>query len=307
MKCLIKSLDGIVDNPNLKKYDTLIVRIREVGNRTAIIPGCFCKLTGGYFSDSTYTEDNGTEGFKSGTVYMVITSNDATIELSDYSMASGTIDFHNNKYVVDINDALSNTDTRLTAALFGYDGTSSSGNGAVLKGSLADIIPYTQKLVLSGCTGAVRGATIDDIIINYANENNLKQLNIHATPIRLHTEALAGKYYLEILPSNTIIGELKYFADVVTTTLQISNTGWKYLTGSVEDYVQRVFANESELDPEIYPKRRTFRVRARTSMNITLGGVPVVSQIPADPFPTYVRFTWTDNYPIDGEITLTTE
>lgn len=305
MKCLIKSLAGTVDNPNLKKFDTVTVRMRIPGNYTMDIPGCYCRITGGYFSDSTYTLEGDTEGYKTGTIYMVITG-EATIELSDYSLASGTFKASGNRYVVDINDILSNTNTRLTSVLLGYDGTASSGNGATIKGDFSAATPYVQKLVVSGCTGAVRGFTIDDIIINYATEDNLTHLNIYATPITLHTEALAGKYYLTILPSNITKGEFKYFADVVNTTIQFSNTGWRFVTGSVEDYIHRVFENEAELDPSIYPARRSVKVRVRSTMNITLNGVPVMQQITSDPLPTYVTFSWGDNYLIDGEITVTT-
>ena len=305
MKCLMKSLAAVVNNPNLKKFDTVIVRMRMAGNYTMSIPGCYCRITNGYFSDDTYTLEDGTEGYKSGTIYMV-TTGEATIELSEYSSASGTFKASSSKYVVDINDILSNTDTRLTMVQLGYDGTSTSGNGAVIRGDFASVVPFVQKLVVSGCTGAVRGFTIDNMIINYATAENLTHLNIYATPITLHTEALEGKYYLTILPSNVTRGEFKYFADVVNTTIQFSNTGLRYVTGSVEDYIHRVFENEATIDPEIYPARRSVKIRVRPTMGITLGGVPVIQQISSDPLPTYVTFSWGDNYLIDGEITVTT-
>ena len=313
MKCLIKSLNGVVNNPSLKKFDTVMIQLREAGLYNMRLPLCSAKLSSGFFTDSTGVSDYGTEIDPTSDTVYIKTEGPATLELSEYSLASGSLildvspnnaDYkRSNKVIVDINDITANSNTRLSVLRLGPPETGYTGEGAVLKGDLNSIMPYAEEMSLAGCSGATRRFVADDLIRTYATDANLTKLSLYATPCTINTECLIGKYYMTFYPPTNVIGDFKYFADIKNTYVVMSATAYKKVTGSIEDYILRSFANELE---EGYTSRRQLKLRARPTMAITFEGTPINELLPEE-LPTRVVFTWDNDWPITQEVTMTTE
>ena len=313
MKCLIKSLNGVVNNPSLKKFDTVMIQLREAGLYNMRLPLCSAKLSSGFFTDSTGVSDYGTEIDPTSDTVYIKTEGPATLELSEYSLASGSLildvspnnaDYkRSNKVIVDINDITANSNTRLSVLRLGPADTANTGDGAVLKGDLNSIMPYAEEMSLAGCSGATRRFVADDLIRTYATDANLTKLSLYATPCTINTECLIGKYYMTFYPPTNVIGDFKYFADIKNTYVVMSATAYKKVTGSIEDYILRSFANELE---EGYTSRRQLKLRARPTMAITFEGTPINELLPEE-LPTRVVFTWDNDWPITQEVTMTTE
>lgn len=285
-KCLVTTLKGIVNDDSLRKFDVITIEIPTAGDYQFIINGCKGILTNGYFSDSNYSENLGTTAELAGNVY-IVASADCKLELYNYSQIVDTFSIwrsgnaSNATIKCNLDEVFTNQ-AQLSEIRLGQPTSATSNTGSVCIGDIADIKPNVLTLNMGGCQ--VSG-TIDDVIRNYCTENNLTSLNIHATPITLHTEALAGKSYLTLLPSTSTRGNIKYYADIANTTLRWSNTSASYHTGSVEELIARAISIGSS------KREMAFQQRANAT-RVTYNGNPLTSYY--DNSKTYIKFTWDD-------------
>ncbi len=296
------NLNGEVKNDNLKYFDSTTVKISEEGNYSLIAYNCRAVVSGGHFTDSTYSEDLGDTIEAEGSFYITMEGK-GTLTLLNYSDIQNSLKLYSNKFTVDVEEVFAYVG-KLDSLQLGQMSTANSNTSSVLKGKLSNVNIDVKNLYLAGCSGIKED--ISDIVANIADEDTLNVLNIHATPIKVKTEALSGKYYMTFLPSNKTSGDIKYFADIVNTTIQISNSCGILLYGRIEDYVARNLSNRRSGYTE---KGNTLRLRFRRSLsNITLGDVPITSYIPeGDTDPSYIIFSWPDDYPTGGDITVSSE
>ncbi|MBR0166135.1 MAG: hypothetical protein IJQ13_04575 [Prevotella sp.] len=289
MKCLVTRLNAVVDNDNLKKFDTLCVDISAPGNYSITCTGGTGVVSGGYFSDSTYTDNDGTTMELGGNVYFTITESKGKLEIRNMSNLSETLTINNRYFTVQLEEVFQNVNKLSTIRL--GNSTNTSGTFTKCLGNLDDVAPNCNHLTMVGCQIT---CSADNLVKNYATSDNLTRLWLYATKATLNLSSLDGKHNLAIILPDNATGDIKYLADVTNTSLIATQTLAGNLSGSIEDYIARTFENARN---DSFTKDRKLRIRMRTGFtNVTVFGSSIVNQYPDPSSPDaakdYIVFTW---------------
>ena len=306
MKCLVTRLNAVVDNDNLKKFDTLCVDISAPGNYSIKCTGGTGVVSGGYFSDSTYTDNEGTTMELDGTAYFTITESKGKLEIRNMSNLSGELVVANKYFTVKLEEVFQNVN-KLSTIRLGNNTNSSGYTFTKLIGSFDDVAPNCNYLIMVGCQ---TNGSVDNLIKNFATSDNLTRLWLFATKATLNMSSIEGKHNLAITLSDNTTGDIKYYADTTNTSLMATQTLAENLSGSIEDYIARTFENARN---DSFTKDRKLKIRMRTGFtNVTVFGSSIVNQYPDPSSPDaskdYIVFTWNADWEShQNQITITFE
>lgn len=263
-------------NVDTKRLNWLKVNIDAADNYNVRLLGCtkYQIEGGGYFTNSSYTDNQGQDKTTDGTttVYFKVTT---TAILWVYNIMDATFirlaqttNTKSKHLIYQLADVLENK-TQLTQLELGVQGEAIKGNGNACKGNVGDMVFNTQKLYLSGCDKL--SGSMDNVIINQCTENNLNVITMHGTNLTLHTESLEGKNSLGIVVSTSTYGDIKYFGDTRNRRLNTSTSSRANFTGSIENFVTRAIARgRTGQDDSFF-----FQINGGGWNNVTYNGVSV--------------------------------
>lgn len=296
-------------NVDTKRLNWLKVNINAAGNYNVRLLGCtkYQIEGGGYFTDSSYSDNQGNSKTTNGTtaVYFKVTT---TAILWVYNIMDATFirlaqttKTTSKHLIYQLADTLENK-TQLTQLELGVKGEATKGDGNACTGNVEDMVFNTKELYLSGCDKLT--GSMDDVIINQCTETNLNVIMMYGTNLTLHTESLEGKNSLGIYVSTATYGDIKYFGDTRNRRINVSSASRVNFFGSVENLVTRaIAAGRTGADDGFF-----FIISGSTWDNVTYNGVSIsaLAQEYLDDHPDYtgaiyVLFTW-DN---EGNITYT--
>lgn len=333
-KCLVRSLYAEVDNPDLPRINSLKISLTNngesgnTGNFKFNLDGVSrLELEGNaYFTDSTFTDNNGKTQNQGGAVYVHVTSGTASLFVMNMNTATGTFKLYwydsslvpktQLKYIsYDIREVFQN-DTSYSYVWIGGDGEAVSQAFVKCYGDISTVPCNAQALYLTDCINL--SGDLGQVIAEQATESNLNTVTFSNCPVTLDLSSLNGKKYLYLkVAGRNVTGDIKYFADTRNEYIWLNLLSTREVTGTVEELVARAITNgkvgtyRSEAQEKQYSF--SFAIGSPSSpnryTNVTYNNKPLkeyydeyISENPQETRVIYMKFTWDAQGEISYEI-----